>query len=218
MPVSRQMRSSSSCSTSRVMASSAPKGSSISSTSASWASARASATRWRMPPDSSCGRLSAKSVEVHELEQLLDSVLALASRGTPRSLQRQLDVLPRRSATGTAPTPGTSAPAVPLDVDRRRPSGVSSPATRLSSVVLPQPDAPTRQTNSPPCDLERDRDRARGRRSASRSVHLRHGIRRDDRPLGGVGTAEVCGHDERRQQASHIRVLRPAGSPAEAPR
>ena len=32
----------------------------MSRTSASWASARARATRWRMPPDSSCGRLSPK--------------------------------------------------------------------------------------------------------------------------------------------------------------
>ena len=40
---------------SRVSASSAPNGSSISSSGASWISARAIATRWRMPPDSSCG-------------------------------------------------------------------------------------------------------------------------------------------------------------------
>ena len=58
---SAQIRSSSSCSRSRVIASSAPNGSSMSSTSASWASARARATRWRMPPDSSCGRLSAEA-------------------------------------------------------------------------------------------------------------------------------------------------------------
>ena len=36
---------------------------------------------------------------------------------------------------------------------RSRPRvGASSPATRLSSVDLPQPDAPSRQTNSPGCD------------------------------------------------------------------
>ena len=53
-----QMRAISSCSVARVSASSADSGSSISSTSGSIASARASATRWRMPPDSSDGRLS----------------------------------------------------------------------------------------------------------------------------------------------------------------
>ena len=46
------------------MASSAPNGSSMSSTSASCASARASATRWRMPPESSCGRFFANSVRL----------------------------------------------------------------------------------------------------------------------------------------------------------
>ena len=55
---------------SRVIASRAPNGSSISSTSASWASARASAPRWRMPPESWCGRFLAKRSEVHRLEQL----------------------------------------------------------------------------------------------------------------------------------------------------
>ena len=66
MPVARHTRSSSPCSTSRVMASSAANGSSISSRPeapsvvlVAAASERASATRWRMPPDSSCGRLSA---------------------------------------------------------------------------------------------------------------------------------------------------------------
>ena len=46
------------------MASSAPNGSSMRSTSASCASARASATRWRMPPESSCGRFFANSLRL----------------------------------------------------------------------------------------------------------------------------------------------------------
>ena len=80
--------------------------------------------------------------------------------GDAGEAHRQLDVGRRRSATGTAPTPGTSAPC-----GRRRrpcpPVGVSSPATRLRIVDLPQPEAPTRQTNSPGCDLEVDVARAR---------------------------------------------------------
>ena len=67
------------------MASSAPNGSSISSTSASWASARASATRWRMPPDSSCGRLSAKPPRCTDLEQLGGPPPALAPAGRRRA-------------------------------------------------------------------------------------------------------------------------------------
>jgi hypothetical protein len=41
-----------------VWTSSAAKGSSINSTLGCIAKARATATRWRMPPESSCGRLS----------------------------------------------------------------------------------------------------------------------------------------------------------------
>ena len=59
LPVAFQTRVSSSCMTSRVMASSAANGSSISSTSLFWPSALASATRCRCPPDSSCTRRSA---------------------------------------------------------------------------------------------------------------------------------------------------------------
>ena len=46
---------SSNCMNSRVCASSAANGSSSSSSSGSTTSARAMLTRWRMPPDSSCG-------------------------------------------------------------------------------------------------------------------------------------------------------------------
>ena len=54
-PVSRHTRRISSLRRSRVISSSAPKGSSISRIFGSLASARAIDTRWRMPPDSSCG-------------------------------------------------------------------------------------------------------------------------------------------------------------------
>ena len=55
---SRQMASISSCSLARVSASSADSGSSSSRNSGFIASARATATRWRMPPESSAGRRS----------------------------------------------------------------------------------------------------------------------------------------------------------------
>ena len=55
--VSIQMRCKSSCMCWRVCASSEPNGSSISSTGESTASARASAARIFIPPDSSCGRV-----------------------------------------------------------------------------------------------------------------------------------------------------------------
>ena len=69
--------------------------------------------------------------------------------------QRQLDVAGAPSATGTAPPPGTSARCGRRR--RRWPAvGGSRPATRLSSVLLPQPEAPTRQTNSPRRTVEVD--------------------------------------------------------------
>ena len=56
VPVSAQIRSSSACMCSRVISSSAPNGSSISSSGGWAASARAMATRCCMPPDSCHGR------------------------------------------------------------------------------------------------------------------------------------------------------------------
>ncbi|MDT4881813.1 hypothetical protein FQZ97_1177000 [compost metagenome] len=59
---SLQMRTISSCRLARVRASSADKGSSSSSTRGLVASARAIATRWRMPPESCAGFLSMAGV------------------------------------------------------------------------------------------------------------------------------------------------------------
>ena len=55
LPTSRCSRFSSVCSRARVIGSSAPNGSSISSTGGSAASARARPTRWRCPPESCAG-------------------------------------------------------------------------------------------------------------------------------------------------------------------
>ena len=139
----RQMPSSTSCSRSRVIASSAPNGSSISSTSASWASARARATRCRMPPDSSCGRLSANAVSWTRSSSSATRSRRCA-RGTPAA----------RSGSSTlraAVSHGNSADSWNISETRRPPVeispdvGASSPATRFSSVLLPQPDAPIRR-------------------------------------------------------------------------
>ena len=92
---SAQIRSSSSCSRSRVIASSAPNGSSISSTSASWASARARATRCRMPPDSSCGRLSPKPPS-RTAPAARRSRRRRSARGTPLARSASSTLRPRR--------------------------------------------------------------------------------------------------------------------------
>ena len=78
------------------MASSAPNGSSISSTSASCASARASATRWRMPPESSCGRRLAKSPRCTISSSSCGTRARARARGDAGELQRDLDVAAHR--------------------------------------------------------------------------------------------------------------------------
>ena len=146
------------------MASRAPNGSSISRTSASCARARASATRWRMPPDSSCGRLSAKPVEVHQLEQLVRPAPGVRLRGTPAQLEAS-SMLPATVSHGNS----AASWNIERRVDRRRSTvpavGWSRPATRLSSVLLPQPEAPTRHTNSPGCARRARPGRGRARAS-----------------------------------------------------
>ena len=69
VPVRRQMLISSVFIRSRVISSSAPNGSSISSSLGSNDSARAIATRCCMPPDSCHGCRSAKPLELDELQQ-----------------------------------------------------------------------------------------------------------------------------------------------------
>ena len=61
LPSSRWSRRNSSCSRPRTTGSTAPNGSSISSTGGSAASARATPTRWRWPPESWCGNRSANT-------------------------------------------------------------------------------------------------------------------------------------------------------------
>ena len=73
---------SSSCSVIRVCASTAANGSSISMTSGFAASVRATATRCRMPPDSSCGYFCSKPGEPDQLDEAPHGRGALG-RGTP---------------------------------------------------------------------------------------------------------------------------------------
>ena len=167
------------------MASRAPKGSSISRMSASWAKARAMATRWRMPPDSSWGRLSPKPSRC-TVRSSWSASSARSRRGTPRS--RRASAMLARTVSH-----GNSAASWNMSATRPRRSmvpaeGVSRPAMRLSSVLLPQPDAPTRQRSSPACDLEGDAVEGVHRRrplavDLRQVAHLqrRQGRRRDGR-------------------------------------
>ena len=84
-----QMRWSSRLSRWRVISSSAPNGSSRSSTSGSIASVRAIATRWRMPPESWLGPRALETVETDEPDQVADGLLVRLSAG---DLERNGDV------------------------------------------------------------------------------------------------------------------------------
>ena len=146
--------------------------------SASWARARASATRWRMPPESSWGCLLAEARQLDQLEQLVD----------PLASGRLLGTLRRRSGSSTfsaTVSHGNSAASWnmrPAGRPGTRPCprvGWSRPATRLSSVDLPQPEAPTRQTNSPvrtPVEAVEGEDRVR-----TPAVDLGHAVEVDGR-------------------------------------
>ena len=131
------------------MASSAPNGSSISRTSASCASARPSATRWRMPPESSCGRLSANSSRFTEASSLgtsasgrsTDPAIAhgsstFAADGEPREQRRLLE---HHRARGRRPS------------TRSRVGGLES-GDEVQQRALAAARRPSRQTNSPRCD------------------------------------------------------------------
>ena len=145
-PVASQIRSSSSWRMSRVMASRAPKGSSMRSTSESLASARASAARCRMPPESSCGWRFAKAVS-----------WTISRSSATRSLRSPLGR--RRSLRGSSTFRSTDSHgkrAASWNMNEGSPArwteprvGASRPATRFNRVDLPQPDAPRMETNSP---------------------------------------------------------------------
>ncbi len=146
---------------SRVRESRALKGSSRRSTDGSSASARAIATRWRIPPESSPGRASAQpSRPTRRRRSRARAVRAAASCPATSSGKATLasDVRhgSRRGSWNTRPTrgsgPRTAAPStstVPAAAGR-------SPARTRRRVLLPQPFGPTSATTD--------------RRSISRSI------------------------------------------------
>jgi len=149
--------SSSSCSLARVSASSAPKGSSISSTLGSIASARAMPTRCFMPPEISCGRLAAacamptssSAAWVRCFSSVRDS-RGPNTRSTARcTFSKQVSQGSREWFWNTTARSGPGAAISRLSHSSTPPVGRISPAMRLSSVDLPQPEWPIKVMNSP---------------------------------------------------------------------
>ena len=126
--ISRWRRRNSFWSRSRLIGSMAPKGSSISISGGSTASARATPTRWRWPPESwpGSGRAS-RRVEAHELEQLVhpgaDALAVPAEQARDRGdvvghaeVREQADLLDR--VADLAPQLGRAALADALAVEQ----------------------------------------------------------------------------------------------------
>ena len=142
----------------RSFASRFESGSSMRKTCGSRTIARPIATRWRWPPESARGLRSSSSVEPEHARDLLDACAGSRFCGILR-IRRPKPMFSPRSCAGRARSSGRPSRCraccgqhVVDDrvADADLPSVMSSsPATIRSAVVLPQPDGPTRTTNSP---------------------------------------------------------------------
>jgi len=94
------------------------------------------------------GTLAGERLEVHQREQLAHPRIALHTRDALQ-LERQGDVVLDAQPGQQRRLLETSAPACRSRTSMVPAVGRSRPATIDSSVDLPQPDAPTRQRNSP---------------------------------------------------------------------
>src|ERR1017187_7338828 len=154
LPVSPHRRSSSSWRLRRVRASRAPKGSSMSMMGGSRARTRAMATRWRMPPERSLGKRSRKSWRwsISSSAATLAAISAFGAFFTsrPKAMFWATVIQGKRAYSWkTMPRSGPGATTRFLSTVISPEDGNEKPATALSSVDLPQPEGPSRQTNSP---------------------------------------------------------------------
>src|SRR6266540_728886 len=173
---SSQMRSSSTLSRSRANSSSAPNGSSISTTLGSDTSTRHSATRCCIPPDSSRGRADWKpssptisnsssarlrwnSRSCRKISIGSSTFFSTVRHGNSSGVWNIIPTDRRGCSTGT---PSTAI---------RPELGSSRPAIIFSSVDLPQPLGPTSDTNSP------GRTSSEIERSASIATLPRRGVK-----------------------------------------
>ena len=161
----------------RVIASSAPNGSSRHSTGLPASSVRRNATRWRMP--AATARAAARaSKPPGRSARTAARALARAPRARRRRLTRsaQRGVVERARPRAAARSRwGMSTAGARSHVPA---SGVCSPQTSSSSVDLPQPLGPTTATTSPGAARQRHVRRAR----ATRAEDLADALQEDARP------------------------------------
>ena len=188
-PVSASTAASSRPAAARRRVSSADSGSSSSSAAGRRASARATATRWRSPPDSVA---RAPVGEVSDPKRSSSASARCVSLGPAHTAQRVGDVLPHASGGRTARTPGRRSRSAGARARRRcrgrcratpprrsapgpRPGARARPRSR-STDVLPAPDGPASARHVAGRDLERDVERERpeprcGRQRAAPPSH-----------------------------------------------
>ena len=139
----------------RVISSRAPNGSSSSSTFGSVTSARAMATRWRIPPDSWLGPGLGEALQPDQLEQVVDPGPIVRR---PDGLQGEADVVgdvaPRQQRRVLEGDPDLVGGADRATAVRRarapsRSSACSRSAMIRRTVDLPQPDGPTSAVRLP---------------------------------------------------------------------
>ena len=168
---------------SRVMASSAPKGSSIISTSGSSASARAIDTRWRMPPDSCAGyrsaaysrptRRSSSSARSRCRSRGAASTSAISEQTFSSAVFQGISA----ASWNTMPTRRcrTASPGGTPATETSPPVGGTSPANTFSNVLLPQPEGPMMEVNEPSRCLCRCRSTPARNRRGCRNPHSGRG-------------------------------------------
>ena len=139
---------------SRVMASSALNGSSINRMPGSLTSARQIDTRWRMPPESWCGRCCSKACRPTERSRVIarwrtGSIGMRAMRAGNSTFSSTVFQGSRVGSWNMMPT-SSRGPVIGCSATISRPSLMSSrPAQIIKSVLLPQPLGPRIETNSP---------------------------------------------------------------------
>src|SRR5262245_49657213 len=161
VPVSRQILSNSSFRVSRVISSSAPNGSSIKRIRGSETSARAIATRCRMPPDSSCGNACSRPASPTRRRSSSGVLSPARSRffGPTSSGSRTFSRAERHGKSvaswKTKPSSRLSRARSggPPRTDTVPRVGGTRSATSRSKVDLPHPEGPRRLTNPPGATL-----------------------------------------------------------------
>ena len=205
------------------------------------ANARAIATRCCSPPDSCVGKVIEPIAESDAAQQLART---LAGAALAAQLERHLHVLERRERgdqlKALEDEPNFLAPQLRalVLVHRRqvgavedapvRAIGVSRPARRPSSVVLPLPDGPTMATNAP-CGIENDTSRRTVEPVLAAAIFLGQitGDEHEDAGRGKRGGAErgICGRRRwsplavfacsKTQRGVQDGIQRSSGSPLE---